>query len=366
MSRLHLFGHSATMSRLWHLSQLWHVFHFLLGAVRVNAACECGFRDESGNVWMDALVLPFDKIGTFANDVNNDVWLSNYTHSQGHGNYTYTANPENVYMEDSELVLKVTKPSGNNIGSAQLSSRRKDLFYGSYRSLIQMPTQSGSCVGFFQYYNDTEEIDIEYIGVNSDMLYVSSKRTNPRDYSMDIDYLNYRYPGGTIANIYRDYRFDWFHDRVDFYLDNHLVYTASNAIPSSPSRWMLMNWANGDLNWSGLPTEDILVKIKNVRVFFNSTHPYIVKNYGELCTKSARNGNSICDVSSFSTTDRYGYQENVIRRYGTGNTGDSSGNVSPFSDSSSPSGSSCSSIPITPLLLWSLVVMVVMVGNFAI
>lgn len=281
---------------------------------KVLADCECGFRDEENRLWMDGLVIPFDKVGDLSK--SNDVWLNDYVHSKGHGNYTYSVQPENVYLENGELVLKVTPPVGDTIGSAQLSSRRKDLYYGTYRSEMYLPPQKGSCVGFFHYHNDTEEIDIEYIGQNKDMLYFSSKRTNPRDYSTDIDYLNLIYKSGTLQT-FRDYRFDWTPNQVDFYVDNDKLYSAKDSIPSTPARVMLMNWGNGDLNWSDLPKENVYAKFRNVRVFFNSTHPYVINHYAEACKAAlnAKISRTTCDVATFSKTEKYGYDENVIRKF---------------------------------------------------
>ena len=323
-------------------------------ASSVKAGCECGFRDEKGMLWMDGLVLPSDKLGDINN--NNDIFLNDYVHSRGHGNYTYSVQPGNVYTENGDLVLKVAPPVGTTIGSAQASSRRKDLFYGTYRSEILMPPQEGSCVGFFHYYNDTEEVDIEYIGQNKDMLYFSSKRTNPQDFSTDIDYLN-AVMKTPVANVYRDYRFDWTKDKVDFFVDDKLYYSATSSVPSTPARFMLMNWGNGDKDWSDLPKENIYAKVRNVRVFFNSTHPYIISNYDKVCTAAREAGktDTVCSIASFSKTEKYGFEENVIRRFA----------VTGKLDTAAPSGTT-SSAPSslwgressTSRTLWSIVLVV--------
>lgn len=280
-----------------------------------SAACECGFVDEESRVWMDALVLPFNKIGAFQN--NRDIYFNDYTHSQGHGNYTYTIDPKNTFMENDALVLKVTPPVGTTVGSSQVSTLRKDLHYGTYRAVMEMPKVSGSCTGFFTYFNDTEEIDMEYLGQNPDTLYLSSKRTNPQDYSTDLEYVNLAYKES--LHTYRDYRFDWIRESVNFFLDGKLISTMKDAVPSVPSRAMLMNWGNGDKDWSGgLPKEDILFKVKNVRVFFNTTSAYVIKHQAAACASVGSASDAYCNVATFSSTSRYGYEENIIRRFATG------------------------------------------------
>lgn len=276
---------------------------------------------------MDALVLPFDKLGKLHDDTDNDVFLNSYVHSSGKGNYSYTVDPKNVYVEGDALVLKVDPPVGNTVGSSQLSSRRQDILYGTFRSAIQMPKESGSCVGFFSYFNDTEEIDIEYIGQNSDMLYLSSKRTNPRDHSMDIDYLNYVYKSGTLSD-YHDYRFDWMPGKVDFFVDGKQLYTANRYSPTAASRMMLMNWGNGDVDWSSLPTVPVYARFRNVRMFFNSSHPYVLENFPKACAAAKASGSkdTLCSVLNVPSDVRYGFQENVIRNYAvTGQVGAVSG-----------------------------------------
>lgn len=289
-------------------------------AMVAHAKCECGFKDEAGRVWMDGMVIPFDKVA----DLNNspDLWMNDYVHNIGHGTHMYDMDPANTYKDGSELVLKVTAPTAgaNTVKSAQVSSRRKDLFYGTYRSEIKMPQHVGSsCVGFFQYHNDTEEIDMEWITQKPDMLYLSTKATTP-DGTVGISYKNHYYysADGLGLYSYRDYRFDWMPNQVDFFVDNKLVYSESTNVQKVSGRWMLMNWANGDQQWSGMPVTDSLARVKNVRSFFNSSHPTIVDYYNKACSASSGNADAVCDIASVPSTELYGYEENVVRKFNAG------------------------------------------------
>lgn len=279
-----------------------------------RGSCECGFRDESGRVWMDAVIVPFDKVADLGS--SPDLWMNDYLHPLAFGDKYYNITPANSYKEGQDLVMKVSalQPGATTIQSAQVSSRRRDYFYGTYRSLIKLPAQDqgSSCVGFFSYFNDTQEIDIEYIGIKPDMLYLSTKDTNRWSGGLNgISSYNDKY-GNNLVDVYHDFRFDWLPNKVDFFVNNQPRWSSTSHVPSVPSRWMLMNWADGDKNWSGTPWSDSFARVRNVRAYFNSTHPYIIDGYARAC---AANAGAVCDVSAFPTTELYGYEANVIRKY---------------------------------------------------
>ncbi|KNC96764.1 uncharacterized protein SPPG_07971 [Spizellomyces punctatus DAOM BR117] len=259
---------------------------------------------------MDALVLPFNKINEY--NEHPDVYLNDYVHGKAFGNYSYHLDPKNVARdENGDLLLWTRPPVGGVVPSSQLSTRRSDFLLGTYRSLISFPRLPGSCAGFFYYYNDSQEIDIEYLGQKSDMLYVSSKTIPLPDYKAST-WENVPVSKGSLEDKFINYRFDWLPDRVDFYMDDKRVSTLP-ASPSMPGKVMLMHWSSGDENWSGTPHADIVSKFRNVAAFFNSTSPTIKRNYDTLCQAHRQESTALCKVANFSTTDLYGYNENVIR-----------------------------------------------------
>lgn len=291
--------------------------HVAFGAIALLAmpktalsSCECGFVDEANRVWMDALVLPMNQIG----DLNSspDLYLADYVHSSGpHGNYTFRIDPGNVaYDANGNMLLTVNPPVNGVIKSAEVATRRKDFKYGTFRSVIELPKQRGSCVGFFHYYNDTEEIDVEYIGQNSDMLYVSSKRTNPQDFSPDIDSKNLMYRG--LPGNFVEYGFDWLPSTVEFFVNGKSIAVLQDA-PSMPGRIYLDNWSSGNIDWSGTPTENVIATVRNLYAFFNSTSSYVVQRARDACDAVGNSATRYCTVSSVSLTNLYGYNANVLR-----------------------------------------------------
>jgi hypothetical protein len=284
---------------------------FLVGLLhQVRAACECGYIDENGNRWIDALVLPFNKITDY--NRNMDIYLNDYIHNKAFGNYSYHLDPDNVAQDENGDLLLWTRPPNNEIiPSAQLSTRRNEFFYGTFRSTISFPTLPGSCAGFFYYYNDSQEIDMEYLGQKTEMLYVSSKTILLPDFKANT-FENVPLNGTTIGGQFIEYRFDWFSDKVDFYMDHKKISTLP-ASPSMPGKVMIMNWSSGDKDWSGTPSNDIVAKFRNIAMFFNSSNIFVNQHYKDICSIYGNNENSTCKVQDVSLTEIYGYNQNIIR-----------------------------------------------------
>ncbi|KAI9759345.1 MAG: hypothetical protein M4579_002403 [Chaenotheca gracillima] len=81
-------------------------------------------------------------------------------------------NPDNVYIEGGNLVLKQSAYSaadlaaGNPVQIAEIQSQATDYLHGSFRikAKIDIDTaaaERGSVAGWFYYHDDTHEVDIE-------------------------------------------------------------------------------------------------------------------------------------------------------------------------------------------------------------
>lgn len=58
---------------------------------------------------------------------------------------------------------------------------------------------------------------------------------------------------------YHDYRFDWFADSVQFFLDGQPIADFTANVPTAPGHLMLSHWSNGNPGWSGEPRPLYLV-----------------------------------------------------------------------------------------------------------
>jgi beta-glucanase (GH16 family) len=174
-----------------------------------------------------------------------------------------------------------------------------------------------------QYYNDTQEIDMEFL---SQDLNITSHPVNlvlqsPASEQAGFDAAN----TGTFqahelpydpSSAFHEYRFDWSPDLVSFYADGVLLDTMNKAIPTSAGHITLSHWSNGNPDWSaGPPTTDAIMTVEYVKGYFNSSDPSRQKDWQERCkdpsalnatcaipeVMEAPNGNMSADTFFFST-----------------------------------------------------------------
>ena len=270
----------------------------------VGADCECGYVDEVGNVWMERMNFPFDRLGTDLSKVT-DLVVRDYDKDQGFGTTPFHLEPDNVYIENGELVLRVKGPSANYVSSAEIVTRRNDILYGTFRAEVNFPREEGTCAALFFYRNDTQEIDVEYLGQNPDKLYVSYHTLlhNATGSFMDINHYIATYP--TLSMDRQQVRFDWTPKSVDFYVNGTLSSSlyGEAQVPSTPGRIMLDHWSSGDKDWSGgPPLQDVFFTVKSLEMFFNSSDVRLQNMYGELCSATRKS----CRVQELDRTELYG------------------------------------------------------------
>ena len=155
--------------------------------------------------------------------------------------------PLMVNTADGNLLLKVP---GNRIKQGgQIESVRTDYGFGSYRAMIRAGSHSGeptegTCRAFF-FYNSatTQEIDVEILTRESNLVHFV---THPGDYHIVYDLG--KDPAGTLI----EYGFDWYKNKVDFFVDGNKVGTQTRAVPGVRGKIILNHWT-GTAGWSGTP-----------------------------------------------------------------------------------------------------------------
>jgi beta-glucanase (GH16 family) len=249
--------------------------------------CACGIKDQQGRIWTDIKSYSFDQIPSLHSN-NPDFYVESYLHGRAMGEFPYRFVKENVYLENGMMVLKVNgNPTTESI-NGEIGTKMNDILYGSFSSTIQMPSTPGTCFGFFQYYNDSQEIDIEYLGVHPKTLFLSSKRYQPNSTSSNIDFENI--PVDRDLHLeFRKYRFDWMPNYVEFFLDDAKILTLHHS-PNQPSRIVFQHWSNGNPNWSFTPTQDAFVRVRDIQFYYNKTTKDV--GFDDRCQ------NRFCDINS--------------------------------------------------------------------
>ncbi|PHH62722.1 hypothetical protein CDD82_1971 [Ophiocordyceps australis] len=259
--------------------------------VAAAAQCECGFLIEGeegqGGPWIfnEAVESAFGRIKDIGDD---ERWVRqefDVSAVAGRGKYGKAFRVDKVQIGSggvelgvgSELVQDDAVPVG------ELDSARADLHWGSYRAGIKLTAVPGTCSAFFWYFNDTQEIDMEFLSheysaqtrqwpVN---LVVQSRKSQEAGYDAQKTGLFRRIMlGFDPTTAFHEYRFDYLADRVVFYADGNKLaeMVAGGDMPTSSGHLVLQHWSNGNPLWSGgPPREDALMTVSYVKAYFNST-----------------------------------------------------------------------------------------------
>ena len=147
------------------------------------------------------------------------------------------------------------------------------MLYGSYRAGIKFSNVNGTR-GVFGWENNQEGSRKQFITMavsarNANALGLNVHGTdtqNPGDdkaYDMDwISILN-------LPEEYHEFRFDWLPDRIDFYIDSHLIMTEFEAVPDTAGSLSLKHYVDADREHP--PARDAVMTVAYVKVYYNTT-----------------------------------------------------------------------------------------------
>jgi beta-glucanase (GH16 family) len=174
----------------------------------------------------------------------------------GGDNRTHSA--ANVTIADGILSLKL---SGSQPGQipvcAEIATKRSDFKYGSYRASIKTSRTAGGVVGWFIYRDSPlNEIDVEMLTKdNSDLHFTLHHIQTSVDYKlvkMAFD------PSAA----FHEYRFDWYADKVAYFVDGKPTATLTKKIPDLEAAIMLNHWSGNIDGWGGpAPTQDMFMYV---------------------------------------------------------------------------------------------------------
>jgi beta-glucanase (GH16 family) len=155
---------------------------------------------------------------------------------------------------------------------------------------------------FEQFYNNSQEIDMEFLSkqFNSSGGIVNLVLQSPE--SVRAGYDASKTPNYQIQPLpfrpddkFHEYRFDWTPDRVTFFVDGQFAYQMTDNLPSSPGRFFMNHWSNGDPLWSAGPPEvDTPMTVSYVKAYFNSTDTVRNESYKKQC--SAFDAAKVCQI----------------------------------------------------------------------
>jgi beta-glucanase (GH16 family) len=140
---------------------------------------------------------------------------------------------------------------------AEIVSRKSDFHYGTYRASIKITNKPGAVVGWFTYNgNPLNEIDIEFLTQEHRRAYFTLHHIQT-----GVDHANKVLDFDPSA-AFHEYRFDWYPQKVDYYVDGVLVATLTKQVPDTPSRLLLNHWSGNIAGWGGpAPAEDVFMHV---------------------------------------------------------------------------------------------------------
>jgi hypothetical protein len=244
-----------------------------------KAACECGYKTNTGEIWQYAVVTDFSQLGTAAWSGDAD-WEVTKIVREATVNLEYTG--DNVAVSDGKLQLicsAYNASKGGTIRSGQIRTIRDDILGGSFRASYSVASGSaGSVSGFFFYANDTQEIDIE---IQSKM---SNKTVHLGNQPTQSTYIFL--PNNGVVTELHDYRFDWLAGQTNFYLDSVSAGSFSEDVPVVNGRIDLNMWGNGG-TFSGpaTPTTDNVMSISKIALYFNTSSQTDSTKWAKSCKK---------------------------------------------------------------------------------
>ncbi|MEO7776417.1 MAG: glycoside hydrolase family 16 protein [Fibrobacteria bacterium] len=173
----------------------------------------------------------------------------------------------NVYLDtvNGWVRLKLdASPAGTRPVGGEISSRRSDFRYGSYRASLKFDNTPGAVVGWFVYKDvpDLNEIDVEFLTEDISHIHYTLHHIQTNvDYRKDaLDF------DPTAA--FHEYRFDWYPDRVVYYIDGMKKVSLQVGVPDSAGAIMLNFWSANIDGWGGpAPAKDAYMYVDYVRYY---------------------------------------------------------------------------------------------------
>ncbi|OIW35706.1 concanavalin A-like lectin/glucanase [Coniochaeta ligniaria NRRL 30616] len=283
--------------------------------VHANAACECGYKTNTGQTWQYSVETDFSKLNTLEWAATTDWAISNLVR-QATVDLNYTTN--NVAVSNGKLQLLCSAynaTTDSSIRSGQIRTTRQDILYGSFRaSYSVMALSPGSVAGFFFYANDTQEIDIEIQSkMNNQTVHLGNQPTQSTDVYL---------PNKGVVTGMHDYRFDWLKTETKFYLDSVPAGGFTKDTPVVDGTISFNMWGNGG-SFSGpqTPTTDNVMSISKIALYFNTSDSTESAKWEKAC--KAVKKRPVCVV------DRVGLSTNTTApATGGGSAGTSGGHSS--------------------------------------
>jgi beta-glucanase (GH16 family) len=112
---------------------------------------------------------------------------------------------------------------------------------------------NGTCSAWFWYRNNTQEIDLEFLSKAPAVINAVLQSNQSAEAGFDASKTDSAVAYSTdmlLSEGFHEYRWDWYPDFVQFFLDGLPIANFSENVPVDSGHLMLSHWSNGNPGWS--------------------------------------------------------------------------------------------------------------------
>jgi beta-glucanase (GH16 family) len=280
--------------------------------------CDCGFidsHDRTKSIFTSFLVVNFSSITS--KQLHDLFILATYDIGRGDGPYARNFSANQVQLSEAGLNLTVSpSPDSKSVPCGQATTKAATFFHGSYHAQFRVGDVPGTVTAFFNYKNDSSEVDIEYLstGDHPTLLYTvkpqiyldNGNPSNSTDQQETWDDTSVSFDQD-----FHEWSFVWLPDIVHFGLDATYSRFITTNVPQVPGRLALSHWSDGNPKYSlGPPMQNSTVTISLLWAVYNDTKASALtcKKATSACTvangtfqASTALGEHISDSATFSS-----------------------------------------------------------------
>jgi hypothetical protein len=231
-----------------------------------NLADRAGQYDKVPAVvddWDDAPNLDAGEANIFNSDAWNKDWNIQTWSKNASADFPVRMvnSPANVYLQQNNdsnnpftyLSLRTTR-GGDFQSAAEIENLQKNVKHVSMRMSARVVGDKGAVAGFFTFYDDDNESDIEILTSDpADVIRYTNQPSVDKD-GNEVAASSQRKAKLPTWDEWQTHRIDWLDKNSYWFLNQKQVAASSYSVPRKPSFLVLNMWSDGG-SWSGNMTD---------------------------------------------------------------------------------------------------------------
>lgn len=266
------------------------------------------------NQSQDATLVPTWQNNIFNSDAWNTDWgVQNWSRtptedfpvpmSNSRGNVWIAQQGNGTY-----LAMRTTRLDDHQT-AAEIENEQKNLMHVSMRMSARVTGDKGAVAGFFTFYDDSNESDIEILTNDPKDQIRYTNQPSVDKQGNEITAASVGPTGLPQWNDWQTHRIDWLPKNSYWYLNGKQVAANTYSVPRKPSFLVLNMWSNGG-EWSGNMTKggSAQFDIQWIEMTFNTSGPatgsksHNSKRSGDLLEKRSKGCVTVCGIDNVSKT----------------------------------------------------------------